>query len=115
MSKRYITLPNGRRCGLAVYLDAWRQLRAMDPNIEVTGFDHFSQAARHILREIQYGIHDRINRHIPGFGQGRKWSYEWQVETLRAARALNTPRLAIHWLPSWLKPRFSHRISTFND
>ena len=28
-----------------------------------------------------------------------------------AARALNTPRLAIHWLPAEWRGRFSHRLS----
>lgn len=37
------------------------------------------------------------------------------AELSRAARALNSPRLAIYWLPSCLKGRFSHRLRDNRD
>jgi hypothetical protein len=51
----------------------------------------------------------KINRALSR--RGRKEQPEWQAEMRRAARALNTPRLAIHWLPRELRARFAGRIS----
>jgi hypothetical protein len=113
MSKRYITLPNGNRCGLGVYAKAWRQLitlAATKPRAQVDGFGHFSEGAAEILRALRYGMHDRINRHVPGFERGRKWDDQWQRDTARAARDLNS-RVCIHWLPAHLRDRFAHRIA----
>lgn len=53
---------------------------------------------------------NRINRHIPNYGRGRKWAPDWQRETLQAAGRLNTPRLVIDWLPRHLKARFADRL-----
>lgn len=64
-----------------------------------------------IRREFLAGVHDRINRHAPGYGKGRKWSQEWQADTMRAARDLNTPRLVIRRLPRDLRARFGHRLA----
>src|SRR5712672_2458621 len=41
---------------------------------------------------------------------GRKFEHEWQIETYRASRQLNHPRLIIDWLPPWLHSRFKHRL-----
>lgn len=45
----------------------------------------------------------------------RKDTPEWWQETVRTARALNTPRLAIHWLPPEWRARFAHRLSERGD
>jgi hypothetical protein len=37
-----------------------------------------SRTREEILGEFRDGVHDRINRHAPGFGAGRKWDSEWQ-------------------------------------
>lgn len=72
-----------------------------------------------ILREFRRGLHDRINRRVPNFpgtlrprltNHPRKLTYEWQIETYRAAQQLNQPRLIIDWLPPWLKSRYRHRL-----
>ena len=72
-----------------------------------------------VLREFRNGFTDRINRRIDGFPSTfrplpnpgiRKISYQWQLETHRAAIQLNQPRLILHWLPPWLKKRFAHRL-----
>jgi len=106
-----ITLPNGRHCRLGVYLRAWRTLKTLPTAALVDGFTHGPVPPALVLAELQRGIHDRINRHVPGFGKGRKWDWVWQSETLRAAIKLNTPRLAIHWLPVWLRARFAGRLA----
>jgi hypothetical protein len=55
-------------------------------------------------------MHDRINRHIPGFGIGRKWDQDWQRQTCHAANLLNMPRVIIDWLPPEYRTRFAHRL-----
>jgi hypothetical protein len=111
MTPRAFILPNGRACGVQKYCDAWRTLKTMLPTDSVKGWDHFPEKVEVILREIRRGIHDRINRHMPGYGVGRKWGDLWQTDAARAARDLNTPRLAIRWLPGEWRDRFRHRIS----
>lgn len=63
-----------------------------------------------IVDQFRASLHERINRHIPGRA-GRKWESNWFWEIYRAAKMLNTPRVAIHWLPVDLKSRFSHRLA----
>lgn len=108
--KRHIRLPNGRPCGLPVYCASWRAVKLLPPDARVAGWDHFRESPEAILRDLLFGLHDRINRHDPRYGVGRKWSDDYQVEISRAARALNTPRLAIHWLPPGLRERFQERL-----
>ena len=111
MSLRFITLPNGRRCGLATYTAAWRALKALPPSAHVRGFSYFSDPASYILAELRAGLAARINRHLPTYGRGRKWSDDWQRAALQTARAVNTPRLAVRWVPVDLRARLAHRIS----
>jgi hypothetical protein len=108
--KRYITLPNGNTCSLPAYVKAWSTLKTAAPREQIKGWDHFPTEAGHILREIRYGVHDRINRHVPGYGKGRKWDQQWQADMRRASRDLNTPRLVISWLPFDIKERFAYRL-----
>lgn len=67
-------------------------------------------------REWLAWFRERLLMKIQYNGEGttrsgwRKMQREWQVEMDRAARALNTPRLVIHWLPPDLKTRFAHRL-----
>jgi hypothetical protein len=85
----------------------------MRPTDSVKGWDHFPEKAEVILREIRRGIHDRINRRMPGYGVGRKWDYQWQTDAMRTAMAVNTPRLVIYrrnLAPEW-RERFAHRFS----
>ena len=108
--KRYITLPNGHRCGLPTYCKAWRTLKALKPEAQIKGWDYFGIDADRILRDIRYGVHARINRHISDYGHGRKWDDNWQRDMSRAGRDLNTPRLIISWLPEDIRERFAHRL-----
>lgn len=113
MAKLAVRLASGRRVSLAAYADAWKRLRRMDPRqwFRETPGSSFGGTAADALREMRAGLDDRINRHIPAYGRGRKWDPNWQTETARAARALNTPRLAIHWLPPHLRERFASRLT----
>lgn len=109
-TQRAIRLPNGKWCSLGSYVKSWRTLKTLPGDASVRGFDHFGSAAADILRDLHYGLHDRINRHDPAYGKGRKWDQMWQVETRRTAQNVNTPRLAIHWLPMEWRQRFEHRL-----
>jgi hypothetical protein len=111
MKKQFITLPNGRRCGLGTYTAAWRTLLATDRDQRVAGFDHFPESAGAILRELRRGMHDRINHHIADHGIGRKWSHDWQRHALQCAIAVNTPRLVVRWVPADFRARLAHRLS----
>lgn len=109
---RTIGMFKGHSVTIAAYVQGWRAAKALPPETMCKNGPGawFSVSAAEIMREIEYGMHARINRHIPGYGVGRKWSNDWQVETRRAARDVNTPRLIVRWLPSHLKARLSHRL-----
>lgn len=111
-SQRYITLPDGHHCSLGKYVEAWSILRGAYHNSNVSGFDHFPMTAPEVLRELRYGMHDRINRHIPGHGIGRKWDQNWQRAALQTALAVNTPRLIVRYCPPDFRVRLAHRITT---
>jgi hypothetical protein len=106
-----VVLPNGRRCGLGTYVLAWRTMLKMNPQELVKGWGHFSEPAGYVLRELRAGMHDRINRHIPGYGRGRKWNADWQRAAGHCANAVNTPRLIVRWVPRDLYARLAHRIT----
>jgi hypothetical protein len=111
-AKLCIRLPNGKRCTLAAYVHAWRVLLATPERTQVAGFDYWPDDAGRILSQLRQGMHDRINRHIPGHGTGRKWSDDWQRHAIQCTHAVNTPRLRVDWIPPDLRARLAHRIST---
>jgi hypothetical protein len=123
--KRVVYLPGGKHVSLSSYAQAWKTALAAPPEATFkTGFNWYPESREDILREFRRGLHDRINRRIDGFpgtlqpvskATSRKLTYEWQLETYRAAQQLNRPRLFIHWLPPWLKTRFQHRLRDPND
>lgn len=85
-----IGLPNGRRCSIIPsYIASWRALIAMDGGAEVRGWDWHSTPARDILRRLRGDLNERINRHLPAYGQGRKWDRQWQIDCRRDARIVN--------------------------
>ena len=123
--KRVVYLPGGKYVSLSGYAAAWRTALAAEPGTTFkTGFNWYPENREDILREFRRGLHDRINRRIDGFpgtlqpastSTSRKLTYEWQIETYRAAQQLNRPRLIIHWLPPWLKTPFQHRMADPSD
>jgi hypothetical protein len=69
--------------------------------------DGWGQTAAEALVDLRRGLEDRINKGDPAFGKGRKWEWEYQIETTRAARELLLdPRLLFH-------PRIFERRSHF--
>jgi uncharacterized protein YfbU (UPF0304 family) len=87
-----IRLPNGRSCSIARYVAAWRTLRDMKPNARVEGFDYFMSEACDVLRRMREGMHDRINKHDPAYGKGRRWSEQWQTSMRRDCNAVRDYR-----------------------
>ena len=111
--QRYITLPNGKACGLSQYVKAFHTLKQAKPESLWPGWDYFPTTAASILAAMQYGIHDRINRHIPAFGVGRKWSPDYFRAANHCARRVNTPRLVVRegMVPFEFRARLADRIS----
>ena len=110
---RAVKLGDGRRISLAAYVAAWKRCLSLPADTPIgRGVSGLGETAGDALRELRYGLHDRINRHLPGFGNGRKWHPDWQRQMVQAAHHLNTPRLIIRWLPQDLMrlARFRERV-----
>ena len=105
-----IGLPNGRSVTIATYVAAWRRLREMPGARLVGGFYHEDEPAGQVLGAFRYGLHDRINRHVPGFGRGRKWDGDWQRAAIQTAGRANTPRVILDWVPTEFRARLRHRL-----
>jgi hypothetical protein len=58
---RVITLPGGRSVTLGEYVRSWRVLKTMPAGASVAGWDWHPVRAGDILREIAYGVMDRVN------------------------------------------------------
>ena len=108
--RRVVVLPNGRAVRLSAYVAAWRVVLRSPPDMEFKGWDHFATPAGRILAELRRGLHDRINRHVAGYGHGRKWSDDWQRAAAYTADHVNTPRLIVRWCPPDLRRRLAHRL-----
>lgn len=63
--KRMITLPSGRRITIGEYVRSCRILKTMDLDDEVAKWEWYPCKVSHILHDIRWGIHDRINQGIP--------------------------------------------------
>jgi hypothetical protein len=122
--QRVVYLPEGRTVTLHAYVAAWKTVLAAPEDATFqNGFNWYPEPRKDVLREFRRGLNDRINRRIAGFpgslrprvAHGRKFEHEWQLETYRASRQLNQPRLIIHWLPPWLRDRFKHRLRSDDD
>lgn len=113
MTKRYITLGDGRTIGLGKYVTAWKACLELPPNTPIgRGINGWGQTAGEALVDLRRGLEDRINRQIPGYGVGRKWSSDWYFATWNASRQVNNPRLVVRWLPADMMkvPRFRERV-----
>lgn len=59
---KVITLPNGHAVSLRCYVDSWKILLTLPPSQQVTGWSWYPESAGEILRNISFGVHDRINQ-----------------------------------------------------
>jgi hypothetical protein len=107
---RVIGLPCGRPVSLGEYVRSWRVLKTLPAARLVERWSHFATPAGEILEAIAAGVQDRINRHIPGFGQGRRWSEDWFRSVLLTARTVNGTRVVLDWVPEGLETHLAHRL-----
>jgi len=75
---RVVTLGSGKRLRLGQYVAGWKQLLKLPSGSTVRGNltswdDAEETSTATVLRQFRQGMHERINRHIPWFGQGREW------------------------------------------
>lgn len=114
-----VRLGSGRRLPLGGYVRVWKQLidlARVDP--DATGrfspvtMDEISTVGE-ALRAFRAGMHDRINRHMPGYRVGRKWTLEWQTSVSRVARLLDQRVAAVRSreIPDRaMRHRLQHRL-----
>lgn len=92
-----ITLPNGRSVRLTSYLNAWRALLDMTPEVRrgrcFIGWSDVAEDGEGILEAMRRGLHNRINRHIRGYGMGKKWSADYFYAARRDAQVVNSRRV----------------------
>lgn len=109
-----IVLADGRRIGIPRYVAAWKACKALEPQTPIgKGISGNGDTAAEALTELRRGLDNRINRNIPGYGVGRKWSSDWQRAVMQVANQINTPRLIVRWLPADLMkiPRMAERVA----
>lgn len=118
MTRRYITLPNGRKCGLGTYARAWAALKRADPAALFPGFAYFPERAESILHAMRGGLSERINRHVTGYGIGRKWDNDYQVRLWRDSRRLRdiAARIIVRQFETVeARSRFAHLLTDWRD
>ena len=107
------------RVSVGTYARVWRAVKSAPARTEYTySLCSESPATREaVLSEFTAGLEDRINRHVRGYGVGRKWSAHWQTEVLRVARAVNTRRQLVHArdVPPEFRARLAHRLTGPDD
>jgi hypothetical protein len=110
--KRNIVLGDGRRVPLGVYVAAWKIVKAAEPGqmFNRSLLERWPASAAEILGHYRDGLHDRINKHLPGYGVGRKWSSHYQGELVKArAQLQRSPHSRINWFPAELRSRLAQR------
>ena len=114
---RVITLPKGSTCSLASYCAGWRKIKALAPDALIGNWSDFPTEADAILRDLQFGMHERINRHIPGFGRGRKWDERYQTDLRRDAQRVNdyASRRHVHPVNRLTTPELQRRFRWHHD
>lgn len=120
MTARVVTLGSGRRVTLGAYVRAWRMVRASDPAAEFFGSPcgdlRAVETAGESLRQFRAGMVDRINRHLPGYGRGRKWSPDWQRGAYDMAWRMRSRIVTrVGDCPTELRSRLAHRLCLPND
>ena len=113
-----ITLPNGNLVSAGRYAKAWSVLTRCPADAVVPGWDHFPTDAASVLRGMREGLHARINRHLPAFGQGRKWQPEYQAGLLRDARRVQdmARRIRVYQFETAeVEKRFGHLLARHGD
>ncbi len=115
---RCVIIPCGRPVSVRQYAAAWRMVRSLPPDtpIRARQWDHCDTTAGRVLRDMRHGLHDRINRHVPRYGIGRRWEPEYAGDVARLARTLRD-RCVVRPcdVPRDLVPRLAHRITPVGE
>lgn len=107
-----IRIPNGRLVSVGVYVEGWKRCLAASPRTLVCDWDHFPQEAERVLASFRRGMRDRINRHLPWWGKGRKWSAEYQTRLFHLnLRLIGRCVIRPTDVPKDLRARLAHRIT----
>ena len=115
---RVVTLGDGRQVRLCTYLAAWRAcLRLPEGTYIGRGISGHGETAGEALRLLRDGLADRINRHDPDHGRGRKWSPDWQRAAMQTAARVNTRRLIVRTteVPAEFRARLADRLSEVSE
>lgn len=108
-----IVLGDGRRVPMRNYVAGWRKAAELPATVWCDRTPSgWPGTAGEALREFRAGMHDRINRHLPWYGRGRKWGDDWQRAATITAAHVNTPRVLVRWLPVDLRDRLKHRLAS---
>lgn len=111
---QHIKIAGGRKVSLGSYVMAWRKAKALKKegkgNMEIaaTPCCEYGGTVDGMLRQISQGVHARINRHIAGYGIGRKWKDDWQWGIERFRRAVESRQaLRLRDCPVDIQHRFN--------
>ena len=119
MTRRSINLGNGCCVSLGGYVRAWKQAKTLPPEtgVKIVPGQWWPGTVADVLRELNYGLHDRINRHDPGYGCGRKWASDWWRSARHTANAVNMPRVIVRppQIPMEFRARLAHRLTWPDD
>ena len=120
MPKQMIRLGDGGWLPLSQYMTIVRHAFAHPDATFPRSFQSWvSCDGQTIIHEHYEMIHDLINRHIEGYGQGRKWRAEYQTGLLRDACRIKeklTRRVRVYQMETpELARRFSYLLSTYHE
>jgi hypothetical protein len=110
-----LQFPSGLSIDVRAFLRAWQTLRSIpDKDLRGMTLRNFTERGRGasyvtVKRWMSDQLHARINRHIPAYGCGRKWSDRWQSECTRAARCANNSSQPLARVPKDFAGRLAHR------
>jgi hypothetical protein len=120
--RHVVTLPGGRAVGLRSYVDGWRKVRlqcTVNPRQHVNGWNWYPVPAADILRDLERGMHDRINRHDRTRCAGwRKLDAEYQHRLHADAYRLRNiaRRIRVYQFETEeARLRFAHLLSHHGD
>jgi hypothetical protein len=112
MRKQYISLPAlQRKIGLRQYVQAVKLAKAHKTERFSTGLTcWWPCTGEDVVNQFRTGMHDRINRHLPHFGKGRKWKSIYQTELSRDCRRIRERVNDRVILRQIMTPELKHRF-----
>lgn len=110
-------LGDGRRVTLASYLATIRAAKANPEARFARGLrDRWPCTGAEILADWRAAAADRVNRHRPHYGHGRKWEWTWQRDAQRVASNLAGRVITMaRDCPPELRNRLAHRLYSPED